>query len=286
MEIFKTKSGNKEIMEDLRQTEAWGQHLLDKGWRVVTIKAADGIHNMQAFIVPLGLFGFTMMKLQRSEYDPNWSDLAAIKRKNWVASSIIEPQKIQDVLGFKMAGYKLTRFPYLATKTYIVDLGVAEEKLWEGLSENAKRMIKKNEKIEVLEVSPKDFLSHWKRWSKIWTMKEREIESLKRHFGDKMRLVVCSDGNTYHSGLMLLSTKDCTNYYQTWTAEEGRKSGAHYKLVWEEILHAKRSGQRYFDLEGIFDERWPQKRWRGFTEFKRRFGGKEVSFPGSYFRWF
>jgi len=272
-------------MEDVRQSEGWGKYLIDKGWIVEEILAADGVHTMNAFIVPLGIFGLTMLKLQRSEYDPDWNDLKRIKRKHWVASSIIEPTRIQDSLGFVMAGYKLTPMPYLATKTFIVDLSQTESQLWDNLSTNAKRMILKNDDVTNEEVSPEVFLSNWKKWSKIWTMKISEILSLKKHFGHNVRLIVSQKDGEYHSGLLLIKTRDMANYYQTWTSEAGRLSGAHYKLVWTEILRAKREGIRYFDLEGIYDERWPQKRWIGFTEFKRRFGGKLITFPGSFFRW-
>lgn len=272
-------------MEDIRQCKGWGKYLIDKGWRTEEILAADGVHKMNAFIVPLGILGLTMMKLQRSEYDPDWKDLKRAKRKHWVASSIIEPTRIQDPLAYTMAGYKLTPMPYLATKTYTIDLTQSEEQLWKNLSENARRMILKNKRIVIDEVNPKKFLSNWKKWSKVWTMKESEILSLDKHFGKNLRLIVSRESNTYHSGLLLLKTRDMANYYQTWTSEPGRVSGAHYKLVWEEILKAKHEGLKYFDLEGIFDERWPQKKWVGFTEFKRRFGGKMVIFPGSFFRW-
>ncbi len=272
-------------MEDIRQTRAWGKYLVDKGWRVTTIKSTDRKHPMSAFIVPLGILGMTMMKLQRSEYDPDWNDLVKVKRKYKVVSSVIEPTRIQDSLGFQMAGYKLTRFPYLATKTYIVDLTQSEDQLWQGLSENARRMILKNKDTVIEETDPETFLKLWKVSSKIWTMKLKELKSLVKHFGKKVSLIVSRSDDTYHSGLLLIKTKDMANYYQTWTSGDGRMSGAHYKLVWQEILKAKKEGLKYFDLEGIYDERWPQKRWLGFTEFKRRFGGKEVSFPGSFFRW-
>lgn len=272
-------------MQDIRQTDAWGKYLVDKGWKFDRIKSADGLHSMGAFIVPLGIMGMTMMKVQRSEYDPDWKDLVRVKRKHWVASSIIEPIRVQDTLGYVMAGYKLTKMPYLATKTFIVDLTQTEQQLWNHLSENARRMITKNKQVVIEEVGPKAFLQLWKKWSKVWTMKLAEIESLKKHFGKNVSLIVSRDGETYHSGLLLIKTVDTANYYQTWTSEEGRLSGAHYKLVWQEMLRAKKEGLKFFDLEGIFDDRWPQKRWLGFTEFKRRFGGKEITFPGSFFRW-
>ncbi|KKT65981.1 MAG: hypothetical protein UW58_C0015G0003 [Candidatus Collierbacteria bacterium GW2011_GWC2_44_30] len=272
-------------MEDIRQTAGWGKYLEDKGWKVVLVPSEDKKHKMNAFIIPLGLFGFTMMKLQRSSYDPSWKEMKKLKRSLKVVSSIIEPIRVQDEMGFKMAGYKLSRFPYLATKTFILDLTKSERELWNNLSENAKRQVKKNRDTLIEECSQKKFWGLWKKNSKVWTMKEKELGSLIKRFRGEARLVVSRTGDIYHSGLLIIYSTDCANYYQTWTSEEGRISGAHYKLVWDEILRAKSRGIKFFDLEGIFDERWPQNRWLGFTEFKRRFGGERVSFPGSYFRW-
>ena len=38
------------------------------------------------------------------------------------------------------------------------------------------------------------------------------------------------------------------------------------------------------DLEGVYDERFPNKKWLGFTHFKKCFGGKEKEYPGTYTR--
>lgn len=272
-------------MEDLRQTQGWKGYLTDKGWQVVSLRSEDKVHKMNAFIIPLGILGLKMLKLQRSEYDPDWSELNKLKRKYKVVSSVIEPSRIQDALGYHMAGYKITRFPYLATKTYITDLTQTEKELWKNLSENARRQIIKNKRVVVEEIDVNGFLELWKKNSKIWTMKKRELASVLKRFKGKAKLIVSRTGKIYHSGLLIIYSADTANYYQTWTGEEGRVSGGHYKLVWEEMLRAKKEGLKFFDLEGIYDPRWPQKRWRGFTEFKRRFGGTEVAFPGSFFRW-
>ena len=85
------------------------------------VKAADGKHSMQVFILRLGWWPFSMLKVQRSNYDPDFKELAEIKRKYWVASSIIEPQRVQSPEAYKKAGYRLTRFPYLAVSTYLND---------------------------------------------------------------------------------------------------------------------------------------------------------------------
>jgi len=240
---------------------------------------------MQAFILRLSWWPFSMMKVQRSNYDPDFEELRRIKRKHWVVNSIIEPQRVENLEAFKKAGYHITRFPYLAVSTYINDLTKNEKELWKGLSENAKRLIKKNGKTIIEEIEPEKFCTLWKKSAKIWIMKPNEVKNLIKSFKGKVRLTVSRVGNEYHSGLMVVYSKDSANYYMTWTSEAGRRSGAHYKLVWEEMLRAKKSGMKYFDFEGVFDPRWPQKKWIGFTDFKRRFGGKLVRFPGGYSRW-
>jgi len=272
-------------MEDIRQNAGWAGHLKHRDWQTVRVKSADGRHSMQAFILRLGWWPFSMMKVQRSNYDPDFGELSKIKRKYWVANSIIEPQRVQNPEAFRKAGYRLTRFPYLAMSSYINDLTKGEKELWSGLSENAKRLINKNVRTVIEEVKPKKFCELWKKSAKIWIMKADEVENLIKSFKGRVRLTVSRIGDEYHSGLMAIYSKDTANYYQTWTSEVGRHSGAHYKLVWEEMLVAKKAELKYFDFEGIFDPRWPQKRWKGFTEFKRRFGGKLVCFPGGFFRW-
>lgn len=47
-------------------------------------------------------------------------------------------------------------------------------------------------------------------------------------------------------------------------------------------MWAKKRGCKIFDFEGIYDERFPNKSWLGFTHFKKSFGGYEVSYPGTY----
>ena len=272
-------------MEDIRQTKGWEEHLKYKGWKTVRVKAADGRHTMQAFILRLGWWPFSMMKLQRSKYDPDFDDLKRIKRKYLVVNSIIEPQRVQKLEKYKRAGYHQSNFPFLAVSTYINDLTKEKGELWKNLSENAKRLINKNNQVKIEIVEPEKFCKLWKKSSKIWIMPSKEVENLIRGFNGKVRLVVSKYEGEYHSGLMVVDSTDTANYYMTWTSEAGRKSGAHYKLVWEEMLEAKKRGLKYFDFEGIFDSRWPQKKWLGFTEFKRRFGGELVHFLGAFSRW-
>lgn len=273
-------------MEDLRQNRRWSAYLATQKIKAIEIPSKDKGIKMQGLLLPLGIFRLKMLKIQRANHDPDWVALKRLKLAHRAIVSIIEPQSIQDVEGFKKAGYRLSRFPYLATKTIIVDLQKGVGELWSRLSENTKRLVKKNQDLRIVQVKPAVFLAEWKRWSKIMTLKLSQLENVKRTMGPKARLVIGYLDGVSQSGLLLLKTKDTVNYYHSFTSESGRKNGAHYKLVWEEIRRAKKLGYKFFDFEGVYDERWPQKKWVGFTEFKNKFGGKVVSFPGCFSRWF
>ena len=65
------------------------------------------------------------------------------------------------------------------------------------------------------------------------------------------------------------------------TNKKGRATSAQYLVVVEAIKESKRRGAKIFDFEGIYDPRYHKqtKGWRGFTHFKKSFGGEEVEFP-------
>lgn len=64
---------------------------------------------------------------------------------------------------------------------------------------------------------------------------------------------------------------------------------ASYLLQWEAIKKAKTYGCSQYDLWGIIrrqnftsDSEYKNHPWYGVTRFKKKFGGKEVSYPGAY----
>ena len=211
--------------------------------------------------------------------------LKKIKKENFVVSTIIEPQHVEDKENYKRKGYKLSNFPYLATKTVVIDLRKSQNILWNQLSENAKRLIKRNKDVVIKEVEVEVFYKTWKENSKIWVLKLSELKLMKKVLKKKVKFLMSFENNSPQSGILLVETKDTANYFHSFTTDAGRKTGAHFKLVWETLLTEKKRGVSFFDFEGIYDDRWPQKRWLGFSEFKKKFGGKVVSFPGCFQKW-
>ena len=267
-------------MQDLRQNKLWLRYCSRKGNRIVKIKDEKG-EFIYGILLPL-VFGLKMLKIQRASSSPDWEDLKRIKRRNLVVHTVIEPQKIGLLSKYENNGYRLSKFPYLATKTIVVDLRKTHDQLWKRLSNNAKRLIKKNSELIIKEVSEDVFLRLWKDNAKIWTLTIKDLVLMKKVLKNKVHFWVGFIEDDPQSGVLLIETKDTANYFHTFTTDKGRQNGSHFKTVWELILKEKRRGLSFLDFEGTYDPRWSQKKWVGFTEFKSKFGGKEISFLGCF----
>ncbi len=90
------------------------------------------------------------------------------------------------------------------------------------------------------------------------------------------------------AGALVLTHGKIAYYMHAFSTPEGRSLNAPYLLVWEAMLLAKKLKCQILDLEGIWDERFPKrnKKWQGFTHFKKGFGGREVEYPGSFTKYY
>ena len=89
-----------------------------------------------------------------------------------------------------------------------------------------------------------------------------------------------------HAGALFVASDDIVYYWHGFTDEVGRKQMLQYQIIWKGILWGKARHKRIFDMEGIFDERFPIHGWKGFSHFKKSFGGEEVTFPGAFIKYF
>lgn len=272
-------------MVDLRQTKEWANWLADTGWKIETVNSVKG-DPMQVFIRPMPLLPISFFKLQRIDRLIDWKSLEIVKKKYHVWWSVIEPASNNIVADIKKHGYRLTKDPYLPTKTRVIDLKNSEAKLLSEMSENFRRIIKKSIKLKVKSIKAEEFYVGWKKWAKSYILPKNQFDCLVRSFENKTEFWAQEQNGEILSAIMLLFTKDSCFYYQTWTSEAGRKSSEHVLLTWETIKKAKKIGKKFYNFEGIQDPRFPLAKWDGFTEFKRRFGGYELDYPGSYLKWF
>jgi hypothetical protein len=261
-------------MQDLRQTEEWGRFLQSTGWVV------KKINDTYCFIKKIPLTPFSIMKVQRFFGGLDLNKFNKLKKDFGVVYSILEPI---STIG-KEKGLKKIE-PYLPTRTIVIDLKRDKKELWKDLSENARRILKKENGIVIKKVRGERFLREWKKANKTWSWELSKLKKLIRAFDNKAEMLISKRGNKWFSGILILKSEDTAFYFQTWTNEEGRILKSHYKLVWETILSCKKDGYSFFDFEGIEDTRTPRKTWTGFSEFKKKFGGKEINFLGCFGKW-
>mgnify|MGYP001598132412 CR=1 FL=1 len=263
-------------MLDIRQTPQYANYLSSIGWKV------ERINEVNYFIKKFPIIG-SVIKIQRPEH----LDIKTARRlgnKYRAFQVIIEPNLTTDHRSLTTAGFKLSNSPYLPTKTLQLDLTKSENRLLKEMKKDCRYAIKKSMYSVLCTMnSVENFRDGWKNavgWKR-YVPPLSHLVALKKSFGDNCLLYHCTS-TVVQSGAIFLKAGNITYYWQAFTNKEGRKAQVQYKIVWEGILWAKRRGAKIFDFEGIYDARFPNKSWLGFTHFKKSFGGYEVSYPGTF----
>lgn len=267
-------------MVDLRQTKEWADWLATTGWVVERMKDSP------VFIRKIPIFQISFLKIQRYEGPMAWKQLDNLKKKYHVLWSVLEPTTDNQAADIKKHGYRLMRDTYLPGKTRVIDLTKSGATLLSEMSENFRRIVKKGSVIKTKQISANEFYVGWQKWAKSMILTCFQFDRLVEAFGKKAEFWAVEKEGRLLSAVMLLFTADACFYYQTWTSEAGRQGGEHVVLVFETMKWAKRLKKKYYNFEGVFDSRFPMAKWGGFSEFKRRFGGYEIEYPGSFVKWF
>lgn len=96
----------------------------------------------------------------------------------------------------------------------------------------------------------------------------------KRFF---IKLIVAKYQNKIIAGNIIAFFGGIATYIHGASSNEYRNLMAPYLLQWEAIKLAKRQGLKFYDFYGIDENKWP-----GVTRFKKGFGGKDFSYPGTF----
>src|SRR3989344_5041755 len=272
-------------MIDIRQSLQYADYLKRERWIVERI---DGVNY---FIKKIPLIG-SVLKLQRPQ-KMNFHTIDKLCRKYRVFQIIIEPDLalidssvFHNLLSHN--GYKLSKSPYLPSKTLHLDLNKPLK-----FDKETRRCIKIGEIQKIKEYSsPSDIRTWQKAWKKSvkfnrYVPSSESLINLRSSFPHNYSVFLAShNGSTSSpqviSGAIFLRTKDVAYYWYGFTDKEGRTSLSQYSLLYQGILLAKKQSCKVFDFEGIYDSRFPNKSWLGFTHFKCSFGGHEVEYPGCY----
>ena len=181
----------------------------------------------------------------------------------------------------------------LATKTRLVLLTKSRTKILSEMKSktryNIKLARKKGVRSIIVDVSKpserrgvlKDFVKLLNKnnlRTKMFPVSRRSIEGMMDSFGKNVYVSAVYKENELIAASLYLVTDGGAYYSLNCSSDRGRKLMSPTLSIWEGILEAKRRGLKWFDFDGIFDDRYPIERWRGFSRFKEGFGGIEVEY--------
>ncbi len=277
-----------EISQDLRQSEEYGKYMEKINWEVIQIlNSKHQILNnskIQIFFRKIGLFGIA--KIQRTQGELPMGEVEKILERKRIFMIKIEPMESAKYEVLSAKGYKISGWPLLGTKTLRVNLRPPETEIFNSFKKDCRYTLRQvlSTKYEVIMNNYGQFYEIWRKSAKrkkLWIPGVKEYQSLVNVFGKKCFCLTM--GNL--AGAVILIHKKTAFYYYAGSTTEGVSQNLPYLIVWEAMKEAKTRGCAVWDFEGIYDGRWPNKGWLGFSHFKKSFGGSEIEFPGSFEKW-
>lgn len=170
-------------------------------------------------------------------------------------------------------------------KTLLLDLATSEEALLKAMHPKTRYNIRLAEKkdIEIVSGTASDFAEFWRLLSLTGERDAFRLHS-KKHYqnliGANQEFIKLFfaryQGKNIAAGLFSFFG-DKVTYLHGASDNEFRNLMAPYLLQWEIIKMARSAGYKYYDFYGIDEKKWP-----GVTRFKLGFGGREVSYQGTF----
>ena len=287
-------------MTDLRQSEEYGKYMEKLGWRVFPTINQLTNQQINIFVRPLGILG-AIAKIQRAGYPLPWDGVDRVLRENKVWMCKLEPLVQATVNNSQLTinelrqhGFKQDKWPLSVSKTICLSLSTSLREIRNNFKKDARYCLRqaeekiKNKTLKIEKNKFEEFYECWKKGAKLkklWIPKKELFMTMVEIFGDDCFCLTASNEEGVIAGVFVLITdKTAYNYYST-SLPEGKKLNAPYLLVWEAMKEAKKRGCSKWDFEGIYDQRWPNNGWLGFSHFKKSFGGEEIEYIGSFTKW-
>jgi len=265
---------------DIRQSLFYANYLRSIGWVVKRIDKTN------YFIKHFPIIG-SIMKIQRPE-SLNFKTIDNLSHKHGVFKIIIEPLDKNAIKILENQGYKLSKNPYLPTKTLEINLKQTKKTILFAMNKDTRRAAKRGESLDIREVKDlTKFRCYWKKSVKRsrFVPPISHLTSFKAAFPPHSTIFLAShniDAEIISGAIFSRVANGPAYYWQAFSSPIGRTTPSSTSLLYHGILWAKEHGSTVFDFEGIFDPRFPNKSWQGFSHFKRSFGGKEKVYPGTY----
>jgi lipid II:glycine glycyltransferase (peptidoglycan interpeptide bridge formation enzyme) len=282
------------IATDARQSDEWGEFLKAIGWEV---KKIDG---MLIYHRKIPLFNASFIKIQHVKGPISLVKIDAFARKNRALFSVIEPHTAgYNEDDWRRNGYRVSKMRYAHSATILIDLTRTEETIMASFSENARRNIRKAERQLTVESGSltdaviRQFYAMYLRLGKrkkFYVPPFAEVKAKMNSFAKTSVVFFAYEVKDKEpvAALWVGSVGRTIIYFHPGNTDRGYDLLANYLLVWEAMKWGKKKGMQVFDFETAYDTRypWENKKWLGYTEFKKKFGGQFVEFPPSYVKFY
>ena len=269
------------MLTDIRQSPHYAKYMENIGWMV------DRKNGVNYYIKKFPLIG-SFIKIQRPEKIVyQHIDVLAVKHKAF--QIIIEPKKSTHYSQLIAHNFRSSKSPYLPSKTVHIDLTKSEKLLLKEMHHKTRYNIKKSHNSLLTTHNSKgiqSFANFWqdcaRKQRNMYLSQIKDIIEIYRAFGKNADIISVLHSNELVAGIFLLHSDNISYYMYAAASDSGKRLFAPTLAAWEAIRTAKKRGSELFDFEGIYDERFPLKSWKGFTRFKKSFGGDEIEYPGAF----
>lgn len=295
-------------MTHLHQTRAYADFLSSIGWKVVrhTYLDTEGYY----FLRNIPLTPFNHLKIQRlPRMLLDWDLIHRLEKQHRVYETVIEPAEMIRESGevesyFTKHGFHRAHDFMLPTATRVIDLSYDKKALLGNMKRITRYNVRQAEKNELIikiveagEVASDetlfslvyDYLHVNARRVGMFLLPKSWIKKQFLAYGKKglIFFVRQKRNETLLTLMTMFLTDDGAFYAHNGSNLEGRRLFAPTFAVWSGMLEAKRRNIRWFNFDGIYDERYPksQRRFRGFSRFKSGFGGEEIFYCPLFRKW-
>lgn len=270
-----------------------------KVWNLLTKKTNTGClaikqklpFNKCWFWVPYGPLNF------KGEF---FDDLAKIaKEENAVFARIEPPSNWIPEYTEKLKNRWLihpAKTRYTPQYTLVINLQNTEEEILKQMKQKGRYNIKIAEKNSVIckksvDFNSKDFDAFYEILAQTAKRDGFDIhpkyfyKTLLETFGDKnSSLYLAYLEKNVIAGIIVIFYKDTATYYYGGADYRYRALMAPYLLQWTAVKEAKKKGMKFYDFLGIAppSDEIKNHPWQGVTEFKKKFGGAEISYPPAF----
>jgi len=285
-------------MSDIRQTSEWAKYLSQIGWKV------QKLGKNYLYIKKMSLIG-TYIKIPRSSWPIDLEKVDMLAHQNHTLMIKITPKIESDSAKASSVHTRLIKHGFFkeywtltVSKTMIVDLTKTEDELFKSFHKNTRFDINFAKRNGVKIIQSDDINTSYKLYLQTAGRNKFTPQSLKeaktrfltfKKSGKAILFFALSEDDEYLATLLILLNPTESGVFCSLagTSNVHRNLRASHLLYWEAMILTKKLGYKKFDFDGILDPRYPQtKNWAGFTFFKRGFGGKEVTYIGSYLKWY